>query len=138
MVPDRGILLVVLFGYAMSWIFTTVGLAVKDPETAQAAAFPALAPLVVASAAFVVVDNMPGWLQPWARNQPVSVTTGAFRALTIGGPTADLVTRAIVWSVVIIAIFAPIAGAAVPQSGVAVASPPSTAGGRSLPPGHRR
>jgi ABC transporter DrrB family efflux protein len=104
-----GILLVLLFGYAMSWIFATVGLAVKDPETAQAAAFPVLAPLVFASAAFVVVDNMPGWLQPWARNQPVSVTAEAFRGLTIGGPTADLVLKAVVWSVVIIAIFAPIA-----------------------------
>ncbi len=104
-----GVLLVLLFGYAMSWIFATVGLAVKDPETAQAAAFPVLAPLVFASAAFVVVDNMPGPLQPWARNQPVSVTAEAFRALTLGGPTSDLVLKAVVWSVVIIAIFAPIA-----------------------------
>jgi ABC-2 type transport system permease protein/oleandomycin transport system permease protein len=104
-----GILLVLLFGFAMSWIFATVGLAVKDPETAQAAAFPVLAPLVFASAAFVVVDNMPGWLQPWARNQPVSVTAQAFRALTIGGPTADVVLKAVAWSVAMIAIFAPIA-----------------------------
>ena len=43
-----GALLVLLFGYAMSWIFATVGLAVGDPETAQAAAFPVLAPLVFA------------------------------------------------------------------------------------------
>ncbi len=104
-----GVLLVLLFGYAMSWIFATVGLAVKDPETAQAAAFPVLAPLVFASAAFVQVDHMPGWLQPWARNQPVSVTAETFRALTIGGPTSDLIMKSIFWSVVIIAIFAPIA-----------------------------
>jgi ABC-2 type transport system permease protein/oleandomycin transport system permease protein len=103
------VLLVLLFGYAMAWIFATVGLAVKDPETAQAAAFPVLAPLVFASAAFVPVANMPGWLQPWARNQPVSVTAEAVRALTIGGPTSSLVIKSIVWSVVIIAIFAPIA-----------------------------
>jgi len=101
--------LLLLFGYAMSWIFATVGLWVKDPETAQAAAFPVLAPLVFASAAFVPVANMPGWLQPWARNQPVSVTADAVRALTIGGPTADLVFKSILWSVVILAIFAPIA-----------------------------
>jgi ABC-2 type transport system permease protein/oleandomycin transport system permease protein len=101
--------LVLLFGYAMSWIFATVGLAVKDPETAQAAAFPVLAPLVFASAAFVPVANMPGWLQPWARNQPVSVTADAVRALTIGGPTWDLVLKSIIWSVVILAVFAPIA-----------------------------
>jgi ABC transporter DrrB family efflux protein len=104
-----GVALLLLFGYAMSWIFATVGLAVKDPETAQAAAFPVLAPLVFASAAFVPVENMPGWLQPWARNQPVSVTADAVRALTIGGPTQGLVIKSIIWSVVILAIFAPIA-----------------------------
>ena len=38
----------------------TVGLAVGDPETAQAAAFPVLAPLVFASSAFVPVEKMPG------------------------------------------------------------------------------
>ncbi|HEY7661293.1 MAG TPA: ABC transporter permease [Actinomycetota bacterium] len=104
-----GTALLLLFGYAMSWIFATVGLWVKDPETAQAAAFPVLAPLVFASAAFVPVENMPGWLQPWARNQPVSVTADAVRALTIGGPTGSLVLKSILWSVIILAIFAPIA-----------------------------
>lgn len=104
-----GISLILLFGWAMSWIFATVGLAVKDPETAQAAAFPVLAPLVFASAAFVPVLSMPGWLQPWARNQPVSVTIETFRALTLGGPTSSLVIKTILWSVLIIAIFAPIA-----------------------------
>jgi ABC-2 type transport system permease protein/oleandomycin transport system permease protein len=104
-----GTALLLLFGYAMSWIFATVGLWVKDPETAQAAAFPVLAPLVFASAAFVPVANMPGWLQPWARNQPVSVTADAVRALTLGGPTSSLVLKSILWSVAILAIFAPIA-----------------------------
>jgi ABC-2 type transport system permease protein/oleandomycin transport system permease protein len=42
-----GMLLVLLFGYVLSWVFATVGLVVGDPETAQAAAFPVMAPLVV-------------------------------------------------------------------------------------------
>ena len=50
--------LVVYFGYALSWIFATLGLAVKDPETAQAAAFPLLAPLVFASVAFVPASSI--------------------------------------------------------------------------------
>jgi ABC transporter DrrB family efflux protein len=104
-----GALLVLLFGYAMSWIFATVGLAVGDPETAQAAAFPVLAPLVFASSAFVPVDSMPGWLQVFARHQPVSVTANAVRALTIGGPTASYVWQSIAWGVGILAVFAPIA-----------------------------
>src|SRR5207253_1326799 len=81
--------LLVLFGYALSWVFAAVGLAVGDPETAQAAAFPLMAPLVFASSAFVPVSTMPGWLQAFARNQPVSVTATAVRSLVLGGPNAN-------------------------------------------------
>ena len=101
--------LVLLFGYAMSWIFATVGLAMKDPETAQAAAFPVLAPLVFASSAFVSPDRMPDVLRVFAEHQPVSATASAVRALTLGGPTAHDVWSAIAWCVGIIAVFAPLA-----------------------------
>ena len=104
-----GGLLVLLFGYAMSWVFATVGLFVKDPETAQAAAFPVLAPLVFASTAFVPSDNMPGWLQVFADHQPVSATANAVRALTVGGATAADVWASILWSLAILAVFVPIA-----------------------------
>jgi ABC transporter DrrB family efflux protein len=104
-----GLFLVLLFGYTMSWVFATVGLAVGDPETAQAAAFPVMAPLVFASSAFVPVETMPGWLQPWARHQPVSVTASAVRALVIGGPTTSDVLQCLAWSAGILVVFAPIA-----------------------------
>jgi ABC-2 type transport system permease protein/oleandomycin transport system permease protein len=101
--------LVLLFGYTMAWVFATVGLAVKDPEAAQAAAFPVLAPLVFASAAFVPVSSMPGWLQAFANNQPVSITVTAARDLILGTPAASDVFRALVWMAAIVAVFAPIA-----------------------------
>ncbi|HUF58281.1 MAG TPA: ABC transporter permease [Actinomycetota bacterium] len=104
-----GILLLLFFGYAMSWIFATVGLALGDPETAQAAAFPVLAPLVFASTVFVPLERMPGWLQVWAEHQPVSVTASAVRALVLGGPTAGLVWQSLAWCVGILAVFAPLA-----------------------------
>lgn len=104
-----GILLLLFFGYAMSWIFATVGLVLGDPETAQAAAFPVLAPLVFASSVFVPVQDMPGWLQVWANHQPVSVTASAVRALVIGGPTASFVWQSLAWGVGILAVFAPLA-----------------------------
>ncbi|HXF36649.1 MAG TPA: ABC transporter permease [Actinomycetota bacterium] len=102
-------LLILLFGYAMSWLFAVVGLAVGDPETAQAAAFPVLAPLVFASSAFVPEASMPGWLQVFARHQPVSVVSSAVRALTLGGPTASDVAQAVAWCVGILAVSAPLA-----------------------------
>jgi ABC-2 type transport system permease protein/oleandomycin transport system permease protein len=104
-----GALLVLLFGYAMSWIFATVGLAVGDPETAQAAAFPVLAPLVFASSAFVSPEKMPGWLQVFANHQPVSATASAVRALVNGGPTATYVVQSVAWCVGILLVFAPLA-----------------------------
>jgi ABC-2 type transport system permease protein len=104
-----GTLLVLLFGYSMAWIFAAVGLIVGDPESAQAAAFPVLAPLVFASSAFVPLGSMPGWLQAFARNQPVSITVEAVRALVLGGPVAAEVTKAVAWMAGIVLVFAPLA-----------------------------
>jgi ABC transporter DrrB family efflux protein len=104
-----GALLVLLFGFAMAWIFATVGLALGDPESAQAAAFPVLAPLVFASSAFVPVDRMPGWLQVFANHQPVSITVNAVRALTLGGPTGTYVWEALAWIAGILIVFATLA-----------------------------
>lgn len=103
------IALVVAFGYAFSWVFATVGLAVGDPETAQAAAFPVMAPLVFASTAFVPLRSMPGWLQAFAEHQPVSATVSAARALVLGGPTVRPVLKAVAWIVAILLVFAPLA-----------------------------
>jgi ABC-2 type transport system permease protein/oleandomycin transport system permease protein len=102
------LLLVLLFSYAMSWVFAIVGLAVGDPETAQAAAFPVLAPLVFASSVFVPVSSMPTWLQGFALHQPVSVTASAVRELVNGGATGSDVLQAVAWCVGIIVVFAPL------------------------------
>src|SRR5262245_1568931 len=104
-----GMLLVLVFAYSMSWVFATVGLLVGDPETAQAAAFPVMAPLVFASSVFVPVSSMPGWLQGFATHQPVSVTASAVRALVLGGPTASYVWQSLAWAAGIVAVFAPLA-----------------------------
>ncbi len=112
--------LILLFGYALSWIFAIVGLMVGDPETSQAAAFPVMAPLVFASSAFVPVDTMPSWLQGFARHQPLSEVTAAARALILGGPTgnrvalsqvstANHVLTAVAWCAGIVAVAAPLA-----------------------------
>jgi ABC transporter DrrB family efflux protein len=105
-----GLLLVVLFSYVLSWVFATVGLAVGDPESAQAAAFPVVAPLVFASSAFVPVASMPDWLQGFATHQPVSVTASAVRALMIGGDdTSTLVLKSLAWCAGILLVMVPIA-----------------------------
>jgi ABC-type multidrug transport system permease subunit len=104
-----GISIVLLFGYSLSWVFAGVGLAVKDPETAQAAAFPIMAPLVFASTVFVPANLMASWLQPFAEHQPVSVTATAARALMLGTPNDGAILQSLLWSVGIIAVAAPLA-----------------------------
>jgi ABC-2 type transport system permease protein/oleandomycin transport system permease protein len=97
------------FAFALTWVFAIVGLATGDPETAQAAAFPVLAPLVFASSSFVGVESMPGWLQAFAKHQPVSVTVDAVRDLTLGGATTHDVLLSLAWSIGIVVVFAPLA-----------------------------
>jgi ABC-2 type transport system permease protein/oleandomycin transport system permease protein len=101
--------LILAFSYSLSWIFAFVGLSVKDGETAQAASFPILAPLIFASSAFIPVQTMPGWLQPWAEHQPVSVVCDAARHLTLGLPAGTATLKALAWIVGIVAVFAPLA-----------------------------
>lgn len=103
------ILLVVAFGFALSWIFALVGLTVRDPETAQVAGFLPLFPLVFASSVFVPVETMPGWLQPFAEHQPVTVTVDAVRGMSQGGPILGPTLRALLWIGAILVVFVPLA-----------------------------
>jgi ABC-2 type transport system permease protein/oleandomycin transport system permease protein len=104
-----GVLILLLFAFALAWVFGFIGLSVGQAEAAQAASFPILAILTFASSAFVSPATMPGWLEWFAEHQPLSITVDAIRACCIGGPTATKVLQSIAWSVAIIAVFAPIA-----------------------------
>jgi hypothetical protein len=48
---------------------------------------------------------MPGWLQGFARNQPLSITVSAVRALLEGGAAAHYVWQALAWATAIFAVF---------------------------------
>ncbi len=101
--------LLVLFMFALSWVFATIGLLIPDAESAQAASFPLLAVLVFASSAFVPTSSMPDWLRTYADHQPVTDVVDAVRALVLGGPTAGKVVIAVAWCIGIVAVFAPLA-----------------------------
>ena len=100
--------LLVVFAFAMSWVFALIGLMSANAETAQATSFPLSAPLVFGSSAFVPPATMPDWLRVFAENQPVSVTIEAVRALVLGGPTAEHVVPALLWSAALVLVFAPL------------------------------
>ena len=102
------ILLLLLFGFAMSWVFALVALSVRNAEAAQAASFPILAVLVFASNAFVPVESMPDWLQTYNKINPVSIVVNAVRALCLGLPAGEEVVKALIAIAVILAIFVPL------------------------------
>jgi ABC transporter DrrB family efflux protein len=106
-VAALGVLL--LFAYALSWVIATIGLSVPNAETAQAAVFPLIAPLVFASSAFVDPKFMPGWLQVFANHQPVTITIDAVRRLCLDQPVEEYVIGSVLWSIGIVAVFAPLA-----------------------------
>jgi ABC transporter DrrB family efflux protein len=104
--------LVLAFGFALSWVMATVGLAVKNPEAAQAAGFLVAFPLTFASSVFVPTSSMPPWLQHFTDNQPVTIVVNAVRGLTEGTTTASDIGLALGWIGAILVVFVPIAVAA--------------------------
>jgi ABC-2 type transport system permease protein/oleandomycin transport system permease protein len=100
-----GLAIVIAFGYAFSWMYVAIALATKDPETAQIAGILPFFVLMFASNAVVPVETMPGWLQGFARNQPLSVTVAAARALLEGGPSAHWVWQALAWAAGLLLVF---------------------------------
>jgi ABC-2 type transport system ATP-binding protein len=101
--------LIIAFGYSFSWFNATIGLIAKDPETAQVAGVMPFFLLMFASSAVVPVSTMPGWLQPFARDQPFSVTASAVRALLQGQPAHQWIWQSLTWSAGILAAFLVIA-----------------------------
>jgi len=103
-----GLGLAVLFGLAFSWISAFIGMSVRDPESAQAAGFVWVFPLIFASSAFVPVQTMPDWLQAFARNNPITHTVNAIRALTQGGPVWHDLWISLAWIIGILLVFIPL------------------------------
>lgn len=86
----EGIAIVLLFAHALSWLMVSVGLAVRSPETAQAAVFLGVFPFVFASGVFVPPATMPAWLRGFAENQPVTAVVDAVRGLVLGGSASGI------------------------------------------------
>jgi len=110
-VPEilAGIGLLLLFGYAFSWVFALIGMSVSSPEAANGVGFTLIFPITFISAAFVPVESMPAGLEQVAEVNPVSVVVNAMRALWLGAPAGNNIWLAVVWCLVLIAVFAPLA-----------------------------
>ena len=103
------ILLAIVFGVAICCISAFTGLAIGDEESVQAFGLIWLFPLTFVSSAFVPIATMPGWMQAFAKNQPVTYVVDAMRAMALGGPIAENLWKSIAWLVGIFVGFLPLA-----------------------------
>jgi ABC-2 type transport system permease protein/oleandomycin transport system permease protein len=106
--------IILAFGLCFSWISAFIGLVIRDVESVQAASFIWIFPLTFASSAFVPVISMPGWLQAWAKVNPVSITVDAVRGLLLGGGNVGVFTRtkvleSLAWIAGLLLVFVPLA-----------------------------
>ncbi len=107
-----------LFSYALSWGCACIGLASKDAESSQGVGLVILFPLAFVSNALVPTEHMPALLQTIANWNPVSAVTTASRHL-FGNPNPSSAIHAwpmehpvlasLVWSLALLAVFAPLA-----------------------------
>jgi ABC transporter DrrB family efflux protein len=107
------ILLALVFGLAICLIAAYTGLAIGDEESVQAFGMIWLFPLTFVSSAFVPIASMPGWLQAFAKNQPVTYVINAMRSLALGNskltPLEPSLWQGLVWIAGIFIVFAPLA-----------------------------
>ena len=109
--------LCVFAAFAFTWMFVLLGIMAGNPQAAQGIGI-LVFPLTFVSSAFVPVESMPGWMQAFASNQPLTMIVNATRAFTLGEQKAVEVlghsagyfaTRSLFWCALFIAVFAPLA-----------------------------
>ena len=119
-----GFLLMFVAGYAFTWVFITIGLVAGNAQAAQGMSMLVI-PFSFISSANVPVSSMPGWMQAFAANQPVSVVINAVRSLMQGGPhvigightTTYWVMLSLVWCAGILLVFGALATARFSKAG---------------------
>ena len=108
--------LVIVFGFAFEWLFITMGMFAGNAQAAQGMGM-IVFPLVFISSAYVPVSSMPGWLQVFAKHQPLTYMVDAVRSLTLGShahallghPSSYYITHALIWTLAILVISLPVA-----------------------------
>jgi ABC transporter DrrB family efflux protein len=113
--PEGGVLanaaaigLMLLFGFALSWVGIAAGALVRTPEALQGIIFAVVFPLTFVSSAFVRPADMPDWLGWFAERQPMSLVIDAVRDLTITGEPGPSFVPALLASVIPLVVFVPL------------------------------
>lgn len=102
------VLLLLVFSFSLSWIFTALGLVMRTPTSVMGVSMAVLFPLTFASNIFVNPETMPSWLQAFVNVNPVTLLVSASRGLMHGTASFEQIGWVLLASVVFIALFAPL------------------------------
>ena len=100
--------IMLLFGFALSWVGVATGALVRTPEALQGIIFAAVFPLTFVSSAFVPTATMPQWMRVFAENQPMTMVVNAVRDLTLGTNLYTAELPSVLWSVGILLVSFPL------------------------------
>jgi ABC-2 type transport system permease protein len=113
--PDGGPLgvvaavgLLLVFAFSLSWVWTALGLRLKTPESVMQMSMTVLFPLTFASNVFVDPETMPGWVQAFVDNNPITHVATASRELMHGAVDSTAILWVLGWSAVLLVVFAPL------------------------------
>ncbi|WP_394171689.1 ABC transporter permease [Saccharospirillum alexandrii] len=104
----QAVLLLNLFAFGISWVFTTIGLLMRTPGAVMTLSWLFLMPVTFASNIFVDPATMPGWLQTVVSLNPVAHLVTALRAVLEGNATLSVIAIALIAPAILLAIFGPV------------------------------
>jgi ABC-2 type transport system permease protein len=103
-----GIALLVAFSFAFSWVWTMFGLLLRSEKSVMGVSMMVLFPLTFLSNIFVDPKTMPGWLQAFVNNSPITHLSSAVRELMAGNWPADEIAWSVGWAGLFVLVFGPI------------------------------
>jgi len=103
-----GIALLLVFSFAFSWIWTMFGLMLRTEKSVMSVSMMVIFPLTFLSNVFVDPRTMPGWLQAFVNNSPITHLAAAVRGLMAGDWPAGEVAWSLGWAGLFLLVFGPV------------------------------
>jgi len=104
----EALLLVVVFSFGLSWVFTTLGMLLRSPNAVMNAGFMAIFPLTFLSNVFVDPSTLPGPLEAFVNVNPISTLATASRGLMEGDVAGSDIIVVLAVAAALTAVFAPL------------------------------